>query len=92
MCMPIYPRALRESRARLRLMNYLTRKETQLALAKHTGLTPNIEELDIDNDTLVVIPNRVIEQGQFKLTTPNNRFSYESSFRLVKNQLRLQAE
>ncbi|GAM75677.1 ABC transporter [Vibrio ishigakensis] len=74
------------------LMNYLTRKETQLALAKHTGLTPNIEELDIDNDTLVVIPNRVIEQGQFKLTTPNNRFSYESSFRLVKNQLRLQAE
>lgn len=74
------------------LINYLSRQETQIALAKHTGFTPNLQNVESHSRNLALIPNHVIEKGQFKLNTPNNRFIYEKSFRVVKNRLNLNAE
>lgn len=74
------------------LINYLTDRQTQLALTRHTGLTPNLDSIDIENDTISLIPDEAIEDGQFLLTYPNSRLNYEHSFQLVKSRLHLRGQ
>lgn len=68
----------------LMLMNFLTEKTVQSQIALYTGLTPAIDDLATENELPLVLSVETIENGHFKLNSPESRLKYEQLFLEVK--------
>ncbi len=68
----------------LLLMNFLMDKTTQSQIALHSGLTPAVDGLSTESQLLQLLSAEAIENGHFKLNSPDSRQRYEQLFLEVK--------
>ncbi|PMG07971.1 hypothetical protein BCV00_06925 [Vibrio breoganii] len=68
----------------LLLMNFLMDKTVQSQISLYSGLTPVIDGLSMQSKLLKLLSAETIENGHFKLNSPESRLKYEQLFLEVK--------